>query len=276
MKSLSAGTMRDRLEIKVVVKGGGEMATGGVHRLVRSGLRVCITEIPTPLAVRREVAFCEAVFDGQKEVEGMIARRVGDEKEVRGAWDEGRIPLLVDPECKIRKVLKPQVLVDAIMAKRNIGTRMGDASLVIGLGPGFHAGKDVHLVVETNRGHNLGRVIEEGEAEPDSGIPGEIRGYTWERVLRAPGSGRLLANKKIGDPVKKGEQVARVEGAVIEAGIDGVLRGILRDGFSVHQGMKVGDIDPRGTRAHCFTISDKARAVGGGVLEAILMGYGQL
>jgi xanthine dehydrogenase accessory factor len=252
------------------------MATGVVHRLVRSGFRVCITEIPAPLAVRREVAFGEAIFDGQKEVEGIVARRVADEKEVRGAWEEGMIPLLVDPECKIREVLKPQVLVDAIMAKRNVGTRMGDAPLVIGLGPGFCAGKDVHLVVETNRGHNLGRVIEEGEAEPNSGIPGEIGGYTWERVLRAPGSGRLLGSKKIGDPVKKGEGVARVEGAVVEAGIDGVLRGILRDGLSVHQGMKVGDIDPRGIRAHCFTISDKARAIGGGVLEAILMGYDQL
>ncbi len=271
MKSLSSGTMRDRLEIKVVVKGGGEMATGVVHRLVRSGFLVCITEIAAPLAVRRGVAFCEAVFDGQKEVEGVTARRVGDEKEVRGAWDQGMIPLLVDPECKIRKVLKPQVLVDAIMAKRNIGTRMGDAPLVIGLGPGFHAGKDVHLVVETNRGHNLGRVIEEGEAEADTRVPGEILGYTWERVLRAPQSGRLQGSKKIGDPVKKGEPVARVEGAMVEAGIDGVLRGILRDGSSVHQGMKVGDIDPRGIRAHCFTISDKARAIGGGVLEAILM-----
>ncbi|HEX7371598.1 MAG TPA: selenium-dependent molybdenum cofactor biosynthesis protein YqeB, partial [Thermodesulfobacteriota bacterium] len=257
-------------------RGGGEMATGVVHRLVRSGFRVCITEIPEPHAVRREVAFCEAVFDCQKEVEGITARRVGDEKEVRGAWDEGMIPLQVDPECKIREVLKPQVLVDAIMAKRNVGTRMGDAPLVIGLGPGFRAGADVHLVVETNRGHNLGRVIEDGEAEPDTGVPGEIGGYTWERVLRSPGNGRLLGSKKIGDPVKKGEVIARVGGAVVEAGIEGILRGILRDGLPVHQGMKVGDIDPRGIRAHCFTISDKARAIGGGVLEAILMGYDQL
>jgi len=276
MKLRLPGRKKNFSEMKVVVKGGGEMATGVVHRLTRSGFCVCITEIPAPLAVRREVAFCEAVFDGQKEVEKMIACRVADEKEIRGAWDEGMIPLLVDPECKIREVLKPKVLVDAIMAKRNMGTRMGDAPLVIGLGPGFYAGKDVHLVVETNRGHNLGRVIEEGEAEPDSSIPGEIHGYTWERVLRAPRSGRLLGSKKIGDPVKKGEEVARVEGAVVEAGIDGVLRGILRDGLSAHQGMKVGDIDPRGIRAHCFTISDKARAIGGGVLEAILMGYGQL
>ena len=252
------------------------MATGVVHRLTRSDFRVCITEIQAPLAVRREVAFCEAVFEGRKEVEGLVARRVADTKEILEAWEEGMIPLLVDPECKIREVLKPQVLVDAIMAKRNMGTRRRDAPLVIGLGPGFHAGKDVHLVVETNRGHNLGRVIEEGEAEPDRSIPGEIRGYTWERVLRAPRSGQLLGSKKIGDQVKKGEVIARVEGIPVEAGIDGVLRGILRDGLSVHEGMKVGDIDPRGIRAHCFTISDKARAIGGGVLEAILMRYNQL
>jgi xanthine dehydrogenase accessory factor len=262
-----------RGKIAVLVRGGGEMATGVVHRLARSGFRVCITEILAPLAVRREVAFCEAVFDGQKEVEGIITRRVADEKEARWAWDKGMIPLLVDPECKIREAVKPQVLVDAIMAKKNLGTCRGDAPLVIGLGPGFHAGKDVHLVVETNRGHNLGRVIEEGEAEPDTGVPGEIGGYSRERVLRAPGSGRFFGNKKIGDPVRKGEVIARVEGALVEAGIDGVLRGILRDGHSVHQGMKVGDIDPREIRAHCFTISDKARAIGGGVLEAVLMGY---
>jgi xanthine dehydrogenase accessory factor len=142
---------------------------------------------------------------------------------------------------------------------------------VIGLGPGFCAGQDVHLVVETNRGHNLGRVIEDGEAEPDTGIPGEIGGLTWERVLRAPATGRFRAHRQIGDAVLKGEPVAEVEGVGVEAQIGGVLRGILRDGLFVPQGMKVGDIDPRGVRAHCFTISDKARAIGGGVLEAILM-----
>ncbi len=269
------GRKKNFSEMKVLVKGGGEMATGVVHRLARSGFRVCITEISEPLAVRREVAFCEAVFEGRKEVEGLVARRAANGNEILESWEEGLIPLLVDPECKIREVLKPEVLVDAIMAKRNLGTRMNDAPLVIGLGPGFRAGADVHRIVETSRGHNLGRVIEDGEAEPDTGIPGETGGYTWERVLRAPGNGRFMGSKKIGDPVKRGEVIARVEGLPVEAGIDGVLRGILRDGFSVQQGMKVGDVDPRGIRAHCFTISDKARAIGGGVLEAILMGYGQ-
>ena len=258
-------------EIPLVVKGGGEMASGVAHRLARSGFRVCLTEIAEPQAVRRGVAFGEAVFEGCKEVEGFVARRVSGEREVRRAWEEKMIPLVVDPECRIREILRPAILVDAILAKRNTGTRLEDAPLVIGLGPGFRAGKDVHLVVETNRGHNLGRVIEEGEAEPDTGVPGEIGGYTWERVLRAPAAGRFRVKRQIGDAVQKGERVAEVEGFGVEAPIAGVLRGILRDGLFVPQGMKVGDIDPRGIRTHCFTISDKARAIGGGVLEAILM-----
>ena len=269
-----SGRMMDCSGMMVVVKGGGEMATGVAHRLARSGFRVCLTEIPEPQAVRRGAAFCEAVFDGQKEVDGLISRRVTGEREILDAWEEKMIPLVVDPECRIREILKPPILVDAILAKRNTGTRLEDASLVIGLGPGFRAGKDVHLVVETNRGHNLGRVIEDGEAEPDTGVPGEIGGYTWERVLRAPAAGSFRAKRQIGDAVRKGEPVAEVEGVGVEAPIAGVLRGILRDGLFVPQGMKVGDIDPRGVLAHCFTISDKARAIGGGVLEAILMRYG--
>jgi xanthine dehydrogenase accessory factor len=265
-----AETMRLKEPI-ILVRGGGEMATGVVHRLVRSGFRVCITEIPEPLAVRREVSFCEAVLEGFKEVEGLVACRAASEKEILESWEKRLIPLAVDPECKIREWLKPRVLVDATLAKKNTGTRMSDAPLVIGLGPGFRAGVDVHLVVETNRGHDLGRVIEEGEAEPDTGVPGEIGGYTRERVLRAPAAGSFRIKKHIGDPVQKGEEVAEVAGVGVEALITGVLRGILRDGSFVSPGMKVGDIDPRGIRSHCFTISDKARAIGGGVLEAILM-----
>ena len=249
------------------------MATGVAHRLARSGFQVCITEISKPLAVRREVAFCEAVFNGQKEVEGFLARSVSTRQEILHAWKKGEIPVIVDPQCAIRKELKPDVLVDAIMAKRNTGTHVDDAPLVIGLGPGFRAGEDVHLAIETNRNHWLGRVIEEGEANPDTGIPGEIAGYTWERVLRAPASGRFEGRKRIGDRVEKGEVVAEVEGALVEAKVGGVIRGILRDGLWVTEGMKVGDVDPRGNREHCFTISDKARAIGGGVLEAILARY---
>jgi len=257
-------------DLIILVKGGGEMATGVIHRLARSGFQVCVTEIPEPLAVRREVAFGEAVFEGQKEVEGLVAKRVAGRKEILRAWEEGEIPVIVDPQGTIREELKPEVLVDAILAKRNTGTLIGDAHLVIGLGPGFRVGENVHTVIETNRGHRLGMVLEEGEADPDTGIPGDIGGYTWERVLRAPLNGRFKGSKRIGDRVEKGEVVAAVKGTSVAAKIDGILRGILRDGIQVQEGMKVGDVDPRGIREHCFTISDKARAIGGGVLEAIL------
>ncbi len=257
----------------VLIKGAGEMATGVAHRLFHSGFRVCLTEIAEPLAVRRAVSFCEAVFEKEKEVEGVTARLVGTEEDIRLAWAEGCLPLIIDPDAKIRKLLNPQVVVDAILAKENLGTRTGDAPLVIGLGPGFKAGEDVHRVIETNRGHNLGRIIERGEAEPNTGVPGNIGGYTWERVLRAPAAGMFRAKKIIGDTVQAGETVADVDGAPVKAGISGVLRGILRDGIRVKEQMKAGDIDPRGTRENCFTISDKARAIAGGVLEAILRKY---
>lgn len=260
-------------DILILIKGGGEMGSGVAHRLVRSGFRVCITEIPEPLAVRREVSFCEAVFEGQKEVEGLLGRRVEGEGGVFHAWEEGTVPVVVDPECKLRDILQPDVLVDAILAKRGTNTNITDAPLVIALGPGFCARVDVHYVVETNRGHFLGRVIEEGEAKPNTGIPGNTGGYTWERVLRAPASGRFQGKKRIGDRVKAGEVVAEAEGVGLEAGVKGILRGILRDGLQVTKQMKVGDVDPRGLREYCFTISEKARAIGGGVLEAILMRY---
>jgi len=260
-------------DLIILVKGGGEMATGVAHRLTRSGFRVCLTEIPQPLAVRRAVSFCEAVFEGQMGVEGLLAERVVGKEEISRAWEEGKVPVVVDPECAIRRVLNPDVLVDAILAKRNTGTRITDAPLVIGLGPGFRAHEDVHLIIETNRGHRLGKVIEEGEAEPDTGIPGEISGYTRERVLKAPVTGKFKGKKRIGDRVEKGEVVAEVEGVPLDSKIAGVLRGILRDGLRVQEQMKVGDIDPRGIREHCFAISEKARAIGGGVLEAVLMRY---
>jgi xanthine dehydrogenase accessory factor len=259
----------------ILVKGGGEMASGVVQRLVRSGFRVCITEIPEPLAVRRGVSFCEAVFEGRTEVEGLVGKRVSGREKILRTWQNGEVPILIDPECTIRKVLSPDVLVDAILAKRNTGTAISDAPLVIGLGPGFRAGRDVHFVIETNRGHHLGRVIEEGEAEPDTGIPGDISGYTWERVLRAPVGGRFLGKKRIGDRIEKGEVVAEVEGVPLKATISGVLRGILHDGLTAESNMKVGDVDPRAARESCLTVSDKARAIAGGVLEAVMRKYNQ-
>jgi xanthine dehydrogenase accessory factor len=176
----------------------------------------------------------------------------------------------VDPEAKVIKFLKPDVVVDAILAKKNLGTKITDAPLVIGLGPGFCAGKDVHLVVETNRGHNLGRVISEGEAEKNTGVPGVIAGYGAERVFRGPKEGRFTTLKDIGDYVEAGEVVAEVDGVPVKAQIKGVIRGMLRDGTDVWKGVKAGDIDPRGIKESCYTVSEKAMAIGGGVLEAIL------
>jgi xanthine dehydrogenase accessory factor len=260
-------------KLTILIKGAGEMATGVAHRLFRSGFRLCLTEITEPLAVRREVSFCEAVFEGEKEVEGIKAKLIRGEEAIQTAWAEGRVPVIVDPEANIRKIIKPDVVLDAILAKKNIGTFRTDAPLVIGLGPGFRAGEDVHFVIETNRGHNLGRVITHGVAEPNTGVPGNIGGFTWERVLRAPAEGIFRAKRRIGDTIQNGETVAEVNGTPMKAGISGVLRGILRDGIHVQEQMKAGDIDPRGNRNHCFTISDKALAIAGGVLEAIMMKY---
>ncbi len=247
------------------------MASGVVHRLHRSHFKICMTEIPQPLAVRREVAFSEAIYDGQKEVEGVRAKLISAQEEIESTWKDGDVPILIDPDAKkTRNFLKPEILIDGILAKRNLGTQITDASLVIGLGPGFTAGKDVHLVVETNRGHNLGRVISKGAAEADTGIPGEIGGYTVERLLRTMKKGIFHTQKTIGERVDKGAVVAVVDDFPVMAKISGVVRGLLRDGVEVKKGTKVGDIDPRGKKELCFTISDKARAIGGGVLEAIL------
>lgn len=257
-------------DLVVLIKGGGEQASGVAHRLACSGFKVCLSEIPRPQAVRRGVAFCEAVYEGEKEVEGVVAKLLSSPDQISEVWQEGKLPLLVDPEARVKDILKPDVLVDAILAKKNLGTRISDAPLVIGLGPGFYAGKDVDVVIETNRGHNLGRVIHRGEAEANTGVPGVIAGVSAERVFRAPETGRFATKKKIGDHVQAGDVVALVDGTPVKALVGGVIRGLLRDSTEVHQGMKAGDVDPRGTSEHCFTISDKARAIAGGVLEAIL------
>jgi xanthine dehydrogenase accessory factor len=254
----------------VMIRGGGEMASGVAHRLFRAHLKVFMTEIPQPLCVRRTVSFCEALFEKAQEVEGVTARFVPSPKECSAVWEEGMIPLLIDPQGVSRHALKPSVIVDAILAKKNIGTHQGDAPLVIGLGPGFWAGRDVDVVIETNRGHDLGRVIYDGAAEPDTGVPGAIAGVGTQRVLRAPRDGAFRPAKRIGEMVAEGAIVAWVEDDPVTTTISGVLRGLLREGTTVHKGLKSGDVDPRGKRENCFTISDKARAIGGGVLEAIL------
>ena len=253
--------------IEIVIKGGGEMATGVACRLSKSRFnKICLTDISQPQAVRREVSFCEAIYDGGKTVEGVTAKRIASYEEVQGIWDRGQLPIIVDPEAKIVDFLKPAVLVDAILAKKNLGTKLTDAPLVIGLGPGFYAGKDVHLVVETNRGHNLGRLIFEGEASKNTGIPGVIAGYGAERVFRGPKEGRLRALKAIGDFVETGEVIAEVNGSPIKAQIKGVIRGMLRDKTNVWKGMKVGDIDPGKERESCYTVSEKTWAIDGTAL----------
>jgi len=261
-------------ELIILIRGAGEMASGVAHRLHRSHFRICMTEVSHPLAVRREVSFCEAVYEGEKEVEGVRAKLISVPDGIESEWKKGHIPLLIDPEAnKTREFLKPDVLIDAIMAKKNLGTHLEDAPLVIGLGPGFSAGKDVHIVIETNRGHHLGKMILKGEAEPDTGIPGEVGGYTIERLLRTMKKGIFLPQKMIGDKVTKGSVVAVVDDYPVMAEVNGVVRGLLREGIEAKRGMKVGDIDPRGKKEHCFTISEKARAIGGGALEAILYWY---
>lgn len=257
----------------VLIRGAGEMASGVAWRLFQSHFNILLTEIPQPLAVRREVSFCEAVYEGQKKVEGVEAVLITSEDDVRKIWASQRIPLVIDPGLNRSLSLNLHVLVDAILAKKNTGTQINQAPLVIALGPGFRAGGDAHLVVETNRGHNLGRILTEGEAEADTGIPGTIGGYAVERVLRAPTEGIITTCKKIGDPVVPGEIVAEVAGRPVKARIKGVLRGLIREGTPVPVGLKVGDVDPRGNPAYCTTISEKARAIAGAVLEGIMRQY---
>lgn len=254
----------------VLIKGAGDLASGVAARLHRCGFAVVMTELPQPLMVRRTVCFGEAIYDGEAQIERILARRVSDAETARGALAERVIPILVDPLAACRAELAPAVLVDGVMAKHNIGTTRSDAPLVIGLGPGFIAGGDCHAVVETQRGHWLGRVYWAGSALPDTGMPGEVGGQKTSRVLRAPADGVFEACANIGDQVAAGQVIATVAGVALHAGCAGILRGLIRPGAPVTAGVKVGDIDPRGERAHCFTISDKALAVGGGVLEAIL------
>ncbi len=256
--------------VPILVRGGGDLASGVVYRLHRAGFPVLVTEIATPLAIRRTVSFAQAVYDGQVTIEGITGQRVQTPSEIHSAWEQGNVPVLVDPEARIRATVSFVVVVDAIMAKRNTGTRINDAPLVIALGPGFTAGVDCHAVVETMRGHFLGRVYWQGSALPDTGTPGRVMGYERERVLRAPADGHVVPRLEIGDYVEEGDIICTVNGHPVRAPFSGVLRGLVHPRVPVHKGMKIGDVDPRGRREHCFTISDKSLAVGGGVLEAVL------
>lgn len=258
----------------VVIKGAGDLASGIALRLRHSKIDVVMTDLPVPLAVRRTVAFSEAVRLGSTAVEDVKAERAANAEEARDCLSRGVIPVLVDPEAAIISELKPEVVVDAILAKKNMGTTPDDADLVIGVGPGFIAGKDCHAVIETKRGHTLGRVIWDGAAIPNSGVPGNVGGETIRRLIKAPRAGIFHPEKKIGDIVKEGERVGNVDGEPVYVLTSGKLRGLLQDGVPVTKGLKSGDVDPRGSSTDHLTVSDKALSIGGGVLEAILSYFG--
>ncbi len=266
--------MADLKEIIILMRGAGEMATGVAHRLWRAGFKLVMLELPAPLAVRRKVSFCEAVHQGSIIVEGATAVLTEGPDKVGPVWERGEIPVVVDPEMASLGTLRPGVFIEATLAKKNdYGLRPDIAPLVIALGPGFSVPENAHYVIETNRGHNLGRVIESGPAEPNTGHPGNIEGLTWQRVLRAPGEGVFETSHQIGDLVQEGEEVARVGEKPIRAGTKGMIRGLIRPGTPVTENLKVGDVDPRGKRALPAAISEKARALGGSVLECILRKY---
>lgn len=294
----------------IICRGAGDLATGIIHRLHRAGHRVIALETDYPAAIRRQVSFCEAVYDGSAAVEGVTARLVPaladaetdtetysgindtpaahivsekwDSSAIEAVLEAGEVPLLIDPKGESIALLKPDVVVDAIIAKKNLGTTINMAPLVIGVGPGFTAGQDVHLVIESMRGHNLARIITDGMAQPNTGVPGNIAGFTSERVIHAQAAGYIHDVRKIGDIVQKGDEIARIypdkesydnalsEYVPVNATITGIIRGLIREGYCFREGFKIADIDPRESElTNCFTISDKARSIAGSVLEAV-------
>lgn len=294
----------------IICRGAGDLATGIIHRLHRAGHRVIALETDYPAAIRRQVSFCEAVYDGSAVVEGVTARLVPaladaetdtetysgendtpaahivsekwDSSAIEAVLEAGEVPLLIDQKGETIALLKPDVVVDAIIAKKNLGTTINMAPLVIGVGPGFTAGHDVHLVIESMRGHNLARIITDGMAQPNTGVPGNIAGFTSERVIHAPAAGYIHDVRKIGDIVQKGDEIARIypdkesydnalsEYVPVNATITGIIRGLIREGYYFRKGFKIADIDPRESEiTNCFTISDKARSIAGSVLEAV-------
>lgn len=255
--------------MKILIKGAGDLATGIAYRLYKCGYSILMTEIPVPTAVRRTVSFSRAVYEGEAVVEGVCARLSHTIDEIDKLQEERIIPIIIDEKAKIKKEYQPDVVIDAILAKRNIGTEISEAPLVIGVGPGFTADLDCHCVIETKRGHFLGQVIKNGSAIPNTGIPGNVGGFTTERIIRASADGVFEPVASIGDMVEKGQCVAYSGGEPVYAKMSGLVRGMLQNGVFVKEGMKSGDIDARSEKKHCYTISDKARAIGGGVLEAV-------
>lgn len=256
--------------MKILIKGAGDLASGIACRLHRCGFLVVMTEIPVPTTVRRTVAFSRAVYENRTKVEDITGVLCRSMEEIEEALSKDQVAVVVDEECGIREKWNPDAVVDAIIAKKNLGTRITDADIVVGVGPGFTAGRDCHCVVETKRGHDLGRCIWNGSAIPNTGVPGIIGGYDKERIIRAVDNGVFHPAVTIGTVVELNDVVGYVNDAPVLAQVGGVVRGLLQDGVTVFCGMKSGDIDPRGVTGHCYTISDKASAIGGGVLEAVL------
>lgn len=254
----------------IVIRGGGDIASGVAHRLFNAGFNIVILEIDKPLSIRRKVSFSEAIYDGSTLVEGVTARCARNLNDIFKIIGSKEIPVYIDKEGLIIKDLKPIALVDCILAKKNLGTKIDQAPITIGVGPGFTAGVDVDLVVESMRGHNLGKVIYNGPAMENTGIPSNVLGYGEERVIRASSDGIINNIANIGDKVDVGTPLCSIEDTAVEAKIKGVIRGLIKEGIYVYKGQKIGDIDPRGIEEYVYTISDKARAIGGGVLEAIM------
>jgi xanthine dehydrogenase accessory factor len=255
----------------IIVRGGGDIASGSIARLYNAGYKIIVLEIAEPTVIRSSVAFSQAMYDGSTTINGITAIKAETEKDIKEILLDRAIPVINDPKGKYIDVFKPVAVVDGILAKKNLGTSRDMAPVVIGLGPGFDAGVDVDAVIETNRGHNLGRVIFKGKPEPNTGVPGVIGGEAGKRVVRSTAPGRVDVKKKIGDLVKEGDILAKIGESEVKSQLDGVLRGIIHDGMVVpEKGFKIGDVDTRGSVENCFTISDKARAVGGGTLEAVL------
>lgn len=255
--------------MKILIKGAGDLATGIAYELWLAGHQILMTEIETPLTVRRMVSFSRAVYEGSAQVEEAEAVLIKSYEEAEAVWNAHAIPVIVDEKALVRLSYNPDVVVDAVMAKKNLGTVIEEAELVIGIGPGFEASGDCHFVIETKRGESLGRVIRQGCAIPNTGIPGEVGGYGIERLLKASADGMIEPKVKIGDIVEKGQITALTGGVPVYAGLTGIVRGMLQPGVHVTKGLKIGDVDARQEERLCYTISDKARKIGRGVLEAL-------
>lgn len=265
----------------IIVRGGGDLATGTIYKLYKCGFPVLVLEVARPSAIRRNAAFSEAVYQGAQRVEDVTCYLAESVETAKQLLSEGKLAILVDPRGEAIAQLKPLAVVDAILAKKNLGTNRSMAPITVALGPGFEAGTDADAVIETQRGHNLGRVLWQGKAAPNTGIPGIIAGFGKERVIYSPAAGIVRNVCRITDTVHKGQTIAFIETdngkTPVTATLDGLLRGLIRDGYPVSEGFKMADIDPRTEEyENCFTISDKSRCIAGGVVEAILFRKGVL